>query len=67
MLPNMSQNRSLPSPFPNIHQLGILDAAMVYITSWQEYQDAAEALYAKSPNTVRPRQLLIEIHHKQKF
>ncbi|RDB18142.1 Signal recognition particle protein [Hypsizygus marmoreus] len=26
---------------------------MVYIHSWQEYQDAAEALYAKSPNTAR--------------
>lgn len=28
---------------------------MVYITSWQEYQEAAEALYTKSPNTVRTR------------
>ena len=27
--------------------------AMVYISSWQEYQEAAEALYEKSPNTVR--------------
>ncbi|KAK0445014.1 signal recognition particle, SRP9/SRP14 subunit [Desarmillaria tabescens] len=26
---------------------------MVYIQSWQEYQDAAEALYAKSPVTTR--------------
>ncbi|KAJ7930598.1 signal recognition particle, SRP9/SRP14 subunit [Mycena leptocephala] len=26
---------------------------MVYIHAWQEYQDAAEALYAKSPNTTR--------------
>ncbi|KAF9468379.1 signal recognition particle SRP9 SRP14 subunit [Collybia nuda] len=26
---------------------------MVYIHSWQEYQDAAEALYAKSPNNAR--------------
>jgi hypothetical protein len=26
---------------------------MVYIHSWQEFQDAAEALYAKSPNKVR--------------
>ncbi|PFH47427.1 hypothetical protein AMATHDRAFT_67727 [Amanita thiersii Skay4041] len=26
---------------------------MVYIHSWQEYQDAAEALYAKSPNKAR--------------
>ncbi|KZT25013.1 signal recognition particle, SRP9/SRP14 subunit [Neolentinus lepideus HHB14362 ss-1] len=26
---------------------------MVYISSWQEYQEAAEALYAKSPNTTR--------------
>ena len=26
---------------------------MVYISSWQEYQEAAEALYEKSPNTVR--------------
>ncbi len=26
---------------------------MVYIQSWQEYQDAAEALYAKSPVNVR--------------
>jgi len=26
---------------------------MVYIHSWQEYQDAAEALYEKSPNTAR--------------
>ena len=25
---------------------------MVYIHSWQEYQDAAEALYSKSPNKV---------------
>ena len=27
--------------------------AMVYISSWQEYQEAAESLYEKSPNTVR--------------
>ncbi|KAJ7318424.1 signal recognition particle, SRP9/SRP14 subunit [Mycena albidolilacea] len=26
---------------------------MVYIHAWQEYQDAAEALYAKSPTTAR--------------
>ncbi|KAF8063966.1 signal recognition particle, SRP9/SRP14 subunit [Lyophyllum atratum] len=26
---------------------------MVYIHSWQEYQDAAEALYAKSPTEAR--------------
>ncbi|KAF5367344.1 hypothetical protein D9615_010267 [Tricholomella constricta] len=26
---------------------------MVYIHSWQDYQDAAEALYAKSPTTAR--------------
>ncbi|RPD76865.1 signal recognition particle, SRP9/SRP14 subunit [Lentinus tigrinus ALCF2SS1-7] len=26
---------------------------MVYISSWQEYQEAAEALYEKSPNTTR--------------
>ncbi|KAH8823999.1 signal recognition particle, SRP9/SRP14 subunit [Flagelloscypha sp. PMI_526] len=26
---------------------------MVYVQSWQDYQDAAEALYAKSPNTTR--------------
>ncbi|KAG7085907.1 hypothetical protein E1B28_003441 [Marasmius oreades] len=26
---------------------------MVYIQSWQEFQDAAEALYQKSPNKVR--------------
>ncbi|TFK47170.1 signal recognition particle, SRP9/SRP14 subunit [Heliocybe sulcata] len=26
---------------------------MVYISSWQEYQEAAEALYAKSPNKTR--------------
>ncbi|KAH7912058.1 signal recognition particle, SRP9/SRP14 subunit [Hygrophoropsis aurantiaca] len=26
---------------------------MVYITSWQEYQEAAEALYTKSPTTAR--------------
>ena len=25
---------------------------MVYVSSWQEYQEAAEALYEKSPNTV---------------
>jgi len=25
---------------------------MVYIASWQEYQEAAENLYAKSPNRV---------------
>lgn len=25
---------------------------MVYISSWQEYQEAAEALYAKSPEQV---------------
>lgn len=30
------------------------DAAMVYIHAWQEFQDAAEALYAKSPTKVRP-------------
>lgn len=26
---------------------------MVYLHSWQEYQDAAEALYEKSPNDTR--------------
>ncbi|KAJ8480824.1 hypothetical protein ONZ51_g6393 [Trametes cubensis] len=26
---------------------------MVYISSWQEYQEAAEALYEKSPTTTR--------------
>ncbi|KAJ7434722.1 signal recognition particle, SRP9/SRP14 subunit [Mycena latifolia] len=26
---------------------------MVYIHAWQEYQEAAEALYAKSPTTTR--------------
>ncbi|KZV81485.1 signal recognition particle, SRP9/SRP14 subunit [Exidia glandulosa HHB12029] len=26
---------------------------MVYLTNWQEYQDAAEALYAASPNKTR--------------
>ncbi|CAL1697723.1 unnamed protein product [Somion occarium] len=26
---------------------------MVYISSWQEFQEAAEALYEKSPNTTR--------------
>ncbi|CAK5268691.1 unnamed protein product [Mycena citricolor] len=26
---------------------------MVYIQAWQEYQDAAEALYTKSPNITR--------------
>ncbi|KAF8884473.1 signal recognition particle SRP9 SRP14 subunit [Infundibulicybe gibba] len=26
---------------------------MVYVQSWQEYQDAAEALYTKSPNNTR--------------
>ncbi|KIK17148.1 hypothetical protein PISMIDRAFT_685619, partial [Pisolithus microcarpus 441] len=26
---------------------------MVYIASWQEYQEAAEILYAKSPNKTR--------------
>ncbi|TBU21805.1 signal recognition particle, SRP9/SRP14 subunit [Dichomitus squalens] len=26
---------------------------MVYISSWQEYQEAAEALYEKSPNATR--------------
>ena len=26
---------------------------MVYIHSWQDYQEAAEALYTKSPNDVR--------------
>lgn len=29
-----------------------LHAAMVYLSSWQEYQEAAEALYEKSPVTV---------------
>ena len=54
-------------PLPEHSSAGILDAAMVYIASWQEYQEAAEALYAKSPNTVRPRQVLIEINHKRNF
>ena len=27
--------------------------AMVYISSWQEFQEAAEGLYEKSPNKVR--------------
>ncbi|THH29976.1 hypothetical protein EUX98_g4217 [Antrodiella citrinella] len=31
----------------------LLNAAMVYISSWQEYQEAAEALYEKSPNKTR--------------
>ncbi|KIK55711.1 hypothetical protein GYMLUDRAFT_47670 [Collybiopsis luxurians FD-317 M1] len=26
---------------------------MVYINSWQDYQDAAEALYSKSPHSTR--------------
>jgi len=26
---------------------------MVYISSWQDYQEAAEALYTKSPNNTR--------------
>ncbi len=26
--------------------------SMVYIQSWQDYQEAAEALYSKSPNEV---------------
>lgn len=25
---------------------------MVYLSSWQDYQEAAEALYEKSPETV---------------
>jgi hypothetical protein len=33
-------------------QRSVLDAAMVYIHSWQDYQEAAEALYTKSPNDV---------------
>jgi hypothetical protein len=38
---------------------------MVYIASWQQYQEAAEALYAKSPNTVRiaSKIIAIEQHH----
>ena len=32
---------------------------MVYIKSWQEYQAAAEALYEKAPNKVRPVYLLL--------
>jgi hypothetical protein len=30
-----------------------IDTGMVYISSWHEYQEAAEALYTKSPNDVR--------------
>ena len=31
---------------------------MVYLSSWQEYQEAAEALYEKSPATVSNIHLL---------
>jgi signal recognition particle subunit SRP9 len=37
---------------------------MVYIASWQDYQEAAEELYEKSPNNVRlfsPRWLSQEL------
>ena len=30
------------------------NAQMVYIPSWQEFQEAAENLYEKSPNAVSP-------------
>ena len=30
------------------------NAQMVYIPSWQEFQEAAENLYEKSPNSVSP-------------
>jgi hypothetical protein len=33
-------------PLPN--------AQMVYVPSWQEFQEAAENLYEKSPNSVSP-------------
>lgn len=32
---------------------------MVYISSWQEFQEAAEGLYEKSPNKVRLLALLL--------
>jgi hypothetical protein len=38
------------------------DAAMVFIHSWQEFQDAAEALYAKSPTKV-PSLILVQKPH----
>ena len=38
---------------------------MVYIASWQEYQEAAEALYARSPNTVRPALDVIELNQTE--
>ena len=34
---------------------------MVYISSWQEFQEAAEGLYEKSPNKVRT--LAVQCEH----
>lgn len=34
--------------------IALFRTTMVYINSWQEYQEAAENLYAKSPRKVRP-------------
>lgn len=36
---------------------------MVYIHAWQDYQDAAEALYAKSPTNVRYFALILGTFH----
>lgn len=38
---------------------GARSLAMVYISSWQEFQEAAEGLYEKSPNKVRKPMLWI--------
>lgn len=35
--------------------------AMVYISSWQDFQEAAEALYEKSPTIVR--NITEQCHH----
>ena len=39
--------------------------AMVYISSWQEFQEAAEGLYEKSPNKVRTLTLLLDDHTQE--
>jgi len=36
-----------------LHDDHDFDTGMVYISSWHEYQEAAEALYTKSPNDTR--------------
>jgi hypothetical protein len=50
--------RHLPGPRVDAHRSSeVHRATMVYISSWQQYQEAAENLYASSPRKVRVRRI----------